>query len=111
VYERQFTQALDELRRLAAEAPTMRDDPEFPDYRPRVEADIQIISGDAYGSLAEQSPEALAAYQRAAAVLERAMREKGDEPALGVALAALWTSRARRLSTRAALRWPPRNGR
>jgi hypothetical protein len=91
VYQRQFTQALDALRQLAAEAPTMRDDPEFPDYRPRVEADIHLISGDAYGAIAEQSPQSLAAYQRAVAVLERAMREKGDEPALGVALAyALW---------------------
>jgi tetratricopeptide (TPR) repeat protein len=91
VYERQFAQALDELRQLAAEAPTMRDDPEFPDYRLRVEADIHLISGDAYGARAEQSPQALAAYQRAAAVLEQAMSEKGDQPALGVALAyALW---------------------
>ena len=91
VYQRQFASALAELRQLAAEAPTMRDDPEFPDYRPRVEADIQLISGDAYGALAEQSPQALAAYQRAARLLERAMLEHGDEPALGVALAyALW---------------------
>jgi eukaryotic-like serine/threonine-protein kinase len=91
VYQRQFVQALDELRQLAAEASTMRDDPEFPDYRLRVEADIHLISGDAYGALAERSPQALAAYQRAAAVLQRAMYEQGDEPALGVALAyALW---------------------
>jgi serine/threonine-protein kinase len=91
VYERRFEQALDELRRLAAEAPTMCDDPEFPDYRVRVEADLYLISGDAYGARNEQSPEALAAYERAVAVLERARHEKGDVPALGVALAyALW---------------------
>ena len=92
VYQRQFAQALDELRRLAAEAPTLRDDPEFPDYRLRVEADIQLISGDAYGALDEQSPLALAAYQRAVRLLERGMLEQGDEPGVGVALAyALWT--------------------
>ena len=65
VQDRQFAQALSELRQLAAEAPAMHDDPEFPDYRLRVEADIQRIIGDAY-YYDERYPESLAAYQRAA---------------------------------------------
>ncbi|MFO1409540.1 MAG: serine/threonine-protein kinase [Steroidobacteraceae bacterium] len=90
VLQRRFPEALAQLARLAAEAPAMRDDPQFPDYRLRVEADVQRIMGDAY-YYDNRPGESLAAYQRAAQVLERGMREKGDEPALGVALAhALW---------------------
>jgi serine/threonine-protein kinase len=90
VQETRFTQAVRQLEQLAAEAPAQRDDPQFPDYRLRVEADIQRIIGDAY-YYGEKKRESLAAYQRMVAVLERGMREKGDEPALGVALAhGLW---------------------
>jgi tetratricopeptide (TPR) repeat protein len=90
VQERRFAEARAQLAQLAAEAPAMRDDPQFPDYRLRVEADVQRIMGDAW-YYDERPAESLAAYQRAAQVLERGMREQGDEPALGVALAhALW---------------------
>ncbi|MCC7460862.1 MAG: serine/threonine protein kinase [Gammaproteobacteria bacterium] len=85
-----FTPAVQQLQRLAAEAPAQRDDPQFPDYRLRVEADIQRIIGDAHYH-DERWREALAAYQRAVLVLERGLLEKGDVPALDVALAnALW---------------------
>ncbi len=91
VHDTQFERALQQLERLATEAPAMRDDPDFPDLRLRVEADIHRIAGDAYYYRNDHQRASLAAYQRSTAVLERAMREKGDVPSLGVALAhALW---------------------
>ena len=93
VYARDFEQALSQLRALAAEAGAMREDPEFPGYRYRVEADVHIISGDAYVGQDNHAREALAAYERAVGVLERAVSARPEEPSLRIALAyALWST-------------------
>jgi tetratricopeptide (TPR) repeat protein len=92
LFERKPGEAVSLLDMLAIEAPTMQDDPEFPDYRLRVEADLHTIRGDALWEFDERSMQSLVAYQHAVAILERGKRGDGEELALDVALAnALWS--------------------